>query len=280
MQILPGDIKNFLMHAFGIQNGHLIVRRVDVPIPNLPRALDGLRIGQICDLHLGPATPLSRVEQAVTLINAEAPDLVALTGDFVDDPLHIIGYAEVLALSQSRLGCFACLGNHDLYHNADTIAAPLQASGIKVLRNQYQLVTVGGAQLCIVGIDDIGTNALNVRHVEPADDLTAALAGSPFSDVIRVLLAHNPDFVMEPVFARETARRPIQLVLSGHTHGGQVQLPLIGAPFLPSRYGQMFSGGLVQVAGTQVYVSRGAGASWPVRFNCPPEVNVLTLRSA
>jgi predicted MPP superfamily phosphohydrolase len=85
--------------------------------------------------------------------------------------------------------------------------------------------------------------------------------------------------VMKPVFAEKTAALPIHLVLSGHTHGGQVSLPLVGPPFLPSRYGQLFSGGLVQVAGTQVYVSRGAGSSWPVRLNCPPEVNVLTLRS-
>jgi predicted MPP superfamily phosphohydrolase len=85
---------------------------------------------------------------------------------------------------------------------------------------------------------------------------------------------------MEPVFAEETARRPIHLVLSGHTHGGQVRLPLLGTPYLPTRYRRLFDGGLVQVAGTQVYVSRGVGSSWPARFNCRPEVNVLTLRAA
>jgi predicted MPP superfamily phosphohydrolase len=150
-----------------------------------------------------------------------------------------------------------------------------------VLRNQHQLVTVGAAHLCIIGIDDIGASHSIFRHAEPADDLPAALAGSPLSGVTRLLLAHNPSFVMEPISAREMARRPIHLVLSGHSHGGQVRLPLIGAPhlLLLSPYGELFSGGLVQVAGTQVYVSRGAGSSWPVRFNCPSEVNILTLQS-
>jgi predicted MPP superfamily phosphohydrolase len=84
---------------------------------------------------------------------------------------------------------------------------------------------------------------------------------------------------MQKAFAKETTRRPIALALSGHTHGGQVRLPLVGPPFIPSQYGQLFNGGLVQAAGTLVYVSRGVGSSWPLRFNCQPEVNVLTLRS-
>jgi predicted MPP superfamily phosphohydrolase len=155
----------------------------------------------------------------------------------------------------------------------------LSKAGVTVLRNAHQLVTVDDVRMCIVGIDDIGASGVSIHRAEPADDLRGALDGSPTSDVVRVLLAHNPDFVMGDVFAEETQARPIQLVLSGHTHGGQVQLPLIGAPIVPSEYGDLFTGGLVKAAGTQVYVSRGAGSSWPLRFNCPPEVNVLTLRT-
>ena len=267
-------------YIFVIEPSHPVVRRVDVPIPGLPQALDGFKIGQISDLHRGPMMPRFRVERAVALMAAEMPDLVALTGDFVS---YRSGYAteylEILAPLQPRMGSFACTGNHEHWTDPDTVTTALQAAGVTVLRNQHQLVTAGGTQLCVIGIDDIGASGHSSHHANPADDLPTALAGSPYSGVVRLLLVHNPDFVMGPVFARETARRPIHLVLSGHTHGGQVRLPLVGAPHLPSRYGQLFSGGLVQVAGTQVHVSRGAGSSQPVRFNCPPEVNVLTLRS-
>jgi len=268
-------------YAFAVEPGRLVVRRVDVPIVGLPRALDGLKIGQLSDLHRGPTMPRGRVERAVALMAAEAPDLVALTGDFVSyRPGYAAEYPEILAPLQPGLGCYACTGNHDHWTGPDAVTAALEAAGVVVLRNGYQLVSVDGARLCLIGIDDIGADGVSGHHTTPADDLPTALAGSPFSGVVRVLLAHNPDSVMGPVFARETARRPIHLVLSGHTHGGQVRLPLVGALRLPSRHRRLFGGGLVQVAGTQVYVSRGAGSAFPMRFNCPPEVNVLTLRAA
>lgn len=276
-----GLLTTLAAYTFVIEPNRLVVRRVDVPIAGLPQALQGLRIGQISDLHRGPMMPRSRVERAVALMAAEAPDLVALTGDFVcHRPDYAAEYPELLAPLRPRLGLFACTGNHDHWTDPDAVTTALRAAGVTVLRNQHQLVTVGGVRLCVAGIDDMGASGLSTHRADSADDLSAALAGSPLSGVVRLLLAHNPDFVMGPVFARETVRRPIHLVLSGHTHGGQVRLPLLGAPRLPSRYGQLFGGGLVQVAGTLVYVSRGAGTSWSVRFNCPPEVNVLTLRPA
>jgi predicted MPP superfamily phosphohydrolase len=270
----------FAAYIFVVEPGRIVVRRVDVRIHDLPPALDGLKVGQLSDLHRGPLMPRSRVERSVALMAAEAPDLVALTGDFVSYwPDYAAEYTEILAPLRPRLGIFACTGNHEHWTDPDGVTAALRAAGVTVLRNQHRLVTDGGAPLCLVGIDDIAAFNTIFHHADPADDLPAALADSPLSGVVRLLLAHNPDFVMGLVFARETARRPIHLVLSGHTHGGQVRLPLVGAPHIPSLYGQLFGGGLAQVAGTQVHVSRGVGASWPVRFNCPPEVNVLTLRS-
>jgi predicted MPP superfamily phosphohydrolase len=267
------------IYAFVVEPGRIVVRQVEVPIPGLPPALDGLRIGQVSDLHRGPLMPRSRVEKAIARMAAQAPDLVALTGDFFSgEPGYAAEYRDVLVPLRPRLGLFACLGNHDHWHGADAVVAALEGAGVTVLRNQHHLLTVGETQLCIVGIDDIGAAGLSTHHAAPHDDLPAALIGSPLSGAVRILLAHNPDFTMGPVFARETARRPIHLVLSGHTHGGQVRLPLLGAPRVPSRYRLLFSGGLVRVAGTWVYVSRGAGTAWSVRFNCPPEVNVITLR--
>lgn len=267
-------------YMVGIEPDRLVVRRDTIAIPGLPRSLDGLRIGQLSDPHRCPFVPRARVERAVELLARERTDLVALTGDFVSYwSDYAAEYPEVLAPLQPPLGCFACLGNHDHYTDPDVIGAALCKAGVTVLRNRHHLMAVDGAQMCLIGIDDIGGSGISAHHAEPADDLPAALKGSPTSGVTRVLLAHNPDFAKGEVFAQETMQRPIQLVLSGHTHGGQVRLPLVGAPVVPSKYGRLFSEGLVQTAGTQVFVSRGVGSSWPLRFNCPPEVNILTLRA-
>jgi len=268
-------------YAIGIEPEQLTLRRVEIPLLDLPEALDGLRIGQLSDLHRCPVMPRWRVEQAISLMADASPDLVTLTGDYVSYwPDYAAEYPELLASLKPRLGCFACTGNHDHWTDPDVVTDALREADVIVLRNRHQIIPVGGAQLCIVGIDDVGLAGISMHHANPADDLPAALAGSPLSGVTRLLLAHNPDFVMEPVFAQETTQRPIHLVLSGHTHGGQVRLPVLGAPFLPSRHGQLFGGGLVQAADTHVYVSRGVGSSLPVRFNCPPEISVLTLRRA
>jgi predicted MPP superfamily phosphohydrolase len=276
-----GLLVAFAAYVSVIEPRRLTVRRIDVPIPGLPQALDGLRIGHLSDLHRGPLISRAHLERTVALMAAEAPDLVAVTGDFVSYwPGYAAEYPEILAPLRPRLGAFACTGNHEHWTNVSLVTTALQAAGVTVLRNRHYLVTSEGAQVCLVGVDDIGFKGLGVHRADPADDLPAALADSPLSGVVRVLLVHNPDFVMGPVFASETARRPIHLVLSGHTHGGQIRLPLLGAPRTQSRYGQLFCGGLVRAAGTQVHVSRGAGSSWPLRFNCRPEVNVLTLRIA
>jgi predicted MPP superfamily phosphohydrolase len=271
----------FAVYASLIEPEWLAVQRVEVATPGLPPALDGLKIGQLCDVHRGPLMPRSRIERAISLLMAQAPDLIALPGDFVSYwPRYAAGYAEILAPLRAPLGVFACTGNHEHWTDPDAVVAALRAAGITVLRNQHQIVTVGTAQLCIVGIDDVGFHGFSLHHADPADDLPAALADSPLSGVTRVLLAHSPDFCKSAAFAQETARRPIHLVLSGHTHGGQVRLPLIGPVYVPSRYGRLLVSGLVQTAGTQVYISRGMGSSWPIRFNCRPEVTVLTLRTA
>ncbi|OQY21959.1 MAG: hypothetical protein B6I35_07100 [Anaerolineaceae bacterium 4572_32.2] len=278
--IVTALLAAIVAYAF-IEPGRLVVRRVDALIPGLPPSLDGIKIGQLSDLHRGPMMPRSRVERAVALLAAESPDMVALTGDFVSYwPGYAAEYTETLAPLCPRLGIFACTGNHEHWTDPDVVTTALREAGVMVLRNQHQLVAAGGATLCIIGIDDVVASNPPFHHIDPADDLSTALAGSPPSGVFRLLLAHNPDFVMESVFTRETARRPIHLVLSGHTHGGQVRLPLLGAPHIPSQHRQLFGGGLVRAAGTLVYVSRGAGSSWPMRFNCPPEVNIITLRAA
>ncbi|MCP4544126.1 MAG: metallophosphoesterase [Chloroflexi bacterium] len=270
------------VYTVGIEPNRLVTRRQDIFIHDLPPALNGLNIGMLCDLHYSPVMPRFRVERAIATLATEKPDIVVMPGDFVSYwSEYAAKYAEILAPLNPPFGVFACTGNHEHWTDPDGVAAALRDAGITVLRNQHQLVSIGDAQLCVIGIDDIGATNSPLHHDVPADDLPAALDSSPITGVTRLLLVHDPTFVTTPAFAAQTARHPIHLVLSGHTHGGQVRLPLIGAPQLLYWPGaRLFDNWLAQVGETQVYVSRGAGESWPLRFNCPPEVNILTLRAA
>ena len=157
-------------YALGIEPARLVVRRETIPIPGLPREMEGLRIGQISDLHRSPFMPRARVERAVAAMAIEAPDLVALTGDFVSYQASYAGeYPEILAPLHPPLGCFACTGNHDLLTDVDTVCAALERARVVVLRNEHRQVDVGGAQLCVVGVDDVGHSHNPFRHARRAD---------------------------------------------------------------------------------------------------------------
>jgi len=244
----------------------LRVFRYRLDVPALPAAFDGLRIAQLTDVHHGPYIGLDEVEQAVALANAERPDLIALTGDYCYrswrfiEPCH-----QVLAGLQAPLGCFGVLGNHDHWASATRSRRAMAAAGIAELTNTNCCLKCKGDRLWICGVGDLW-----------ADEqlLPQALAGVP-EDGCAVLLSHNPDYNEHVTDPR------VRLVLAGHTHGGQVNLPLIGAPILPSSYGSKYRAGIIRTGGRLVFVSRGIGViSPPIRFRCPPEVSLLTLHCA
>jgi predicted MPP superfamily phosphohydrolase len=243
----------------------LSIDHVDVPIPSLPAALHGIRIAQLSDLHASSAIGAQQISQAVAATLHEQPDLIVLTGDYVTSGLSHLPDLASLANLQAPLGVYAVLGNHDHWTgNPQQIAQTLINYGIQMLHNTHVQIRSGGAaDLWLAGVDDVW---------EQAADLSAALHGIPVG-ATTVLLAHEPDF------ADTAAQRGIHLQLSGHSHGGQVRLPLLGAPVLPW-LGERYPIGLQRVAGThtQVYTNRGIGMVTPaVRFNCRPEVTILRL---
>lgn len=251
-------------YAFFWEPRRLIVRRVTVALPLLPPGLAGLRIAQISDTHHGPYTGRGFVEKAVGLVRAEKPDLVVLTGDYVHkDSAYTPAGIEPFALLRPPLGLFAVLGNHDHWHDADLTRECLARAGAVDLTNAHALAEKGGETICLAGVGDLW---------EDEQDLAAALDGVEES-ALRILLSHNPDY------AELMPRTPrVDLMISGHTHGGQIDLPFLGAPVLPSSCGQKYRAGLVRGPRCPVFVSRGVGViSPPVRINCPPEVAVLTL---
>jgi predicted MPP superfamily phosphohydrolase len=233
--------------------------RADVNVAGLAPALDGLRIGLITDVHRSQWVSADDVGHAVKLMMETAPDLIVLGGDYVTqgDRRFIEPAAEALGPLTARYGVFGVLGNHD---DDSEMPAALARHGVHMLKDARTRLTIRDEPLEIAGI------RFWTRRVS---DIRTVLRGAKGTCI---LLAHDPRRLVEAQALR------IPLVLSGHTHGGQVVLPVVGA--VAARKFPVVAG-LAQRGGTTMFVSRGVGTVYvPVRINCPPEVAVLTLRSA
>jgi predicted MPP superfamily phosphohydrolase len=236
-----------------------------IAVPRLPRPFAGCRVALLTDPHHGPFNSTDFIREAVATVNRLAPDLVALGGDFIQrgDVRYVEPCFRLLGELRAPWGVFAVPGNHDhVRHSADAVRRAMREYGLIDVTNSGRWLHAGGSRLRIAGVDDFlcGTQ-----------DLPAALGDATPHDAC-VLLSHNPDY------AEELTDRRIALVLSGHTHGGQIVIPGLGYHRIPSRYGLKYLEGLVQAPRTQVFVSRGLGTvGLPFRFRCPPEVNLLTL---
>ena len=246
---------------------HVVVERKTIAINDLPDAFDGFRICQITDVHHGPFTGLGFIEKVVEKVNSLNPGLVVLTGDYVDhSSKYIVPAVSALCRLKSSNGVLAVLGNHDHWMDANLTQEVFNRYNVPVITNSHKLIEIKDKAICVAGVGDL---------MEDSQDLKAAFYGVP-ADIPRILLSHNPDYAESmPVSER------VDLVLAGHTHGGQVRMPFSIAPITMSMYGQKYAGGLVRSASGQVYVSRGIGVvGLPVRFNCPPEITIITLTKA
>jgi predicted MPP superfamily phosphohydrolase len=254
------------------------VRRLRFPLRGLPPALSGLRLVQLTDLHLGPYNSAAYLGRCIRRANALAPDLVALTGDYIHgSPVYIAPLARILGGLRARHGVVAVLGNHDHWEDAGACRRALRRQGIRLLDNTRLWVSPEGlvpdpprgGGLCLGGVGD---------YWEDRTDLEAALGGVP-AELPRLLLSHNPDFA-ESAEAR-SGRHRVDLMLSGHTHGGQVRLPGVRSLIVPSSYGDRYARGLCRGPAFPVYVSAGLGVTiFPVRLLCPPEITLIELVTA
>ena len=228
----------------------------------LPSAFHGLRVVQISDIHHGLFLPKEWLSEAVRQANRLNPDIIALTGDFVTySRRNIEPAAELLGRLRARYGVFAVLGNHDFRVDPDAITLALRRQRIDVLRNRHVTLWFGGESMYLAGVDDYGYGA----------DLRRAMRGVP-RDAATVLLAHNPRVI------HLASRNNVSLVLSGHTHGGQVNLPILGTVYGRSPERLRFKIGWDRMGTTQIYVSRGIGTIvLPWRLRCPAEITNLEL---
>lgn len=247
-------------------------------IPGLPEAFDGYRIVQLSDIHLESWTEEFFLRDTVARINALHPDAVFLTGDFVSEPLGLsqspIASAWKCGAILRTLACpnlYGILGNHDVSSGATEVAQALSANGIQMLRNASLPIERGGARFWLAGVDD----PLAGRP-DPDRAIPAAIRNHPTEPVI--LLCHCPDYIDS--LMQMPAGRAVSLVLSGHTHGGQVRMPFYGPLTLPV-LGRKYIEGHFRFGGLQLYVNRGIGTvGVPFRFDCRPEITEITLRRA
>lgn len=255
-------------YAFLVEPRWLQVTRTKIHARGLHPSLEGFRIALLTDMHAGAGTPLSVVRRACRLAMAQRPDLIALTGDFAADDApgfrRVLGALECL---RAPRGVYAVPGNHDhivgieTWHH-DVAEHPV----VEDLTNRAVMHDVGGARLCVAGVDDLSMGRPDLGVLPP-----------PETRDFTLLLAHDPD-------QAERARRgydAVDLIVSGHTHGGQVRLPFVGALRNPAEREDLYDEGLRRRPWTQVYTSRGVGTvHLPVRFLCRPEVAVLELTGA
>ena len=268
------------MYSTLIEPQSVGITRLDVSLEGLPAGLDGLTIAHLTDLHRSSLVSSDYLRRCIMRANALTPDVIVFTGDYLTHPRsrrgdivygHAQGGAQLMADSaeclgraRARHGVFASLGNHDHWFDADLVSKLIERAGVTVLRNQSTTLTIRGAPLPVVGLGDLWTEGVDFRKA------FAGIAGTP-----SIVLMHNPD-------SFERWSQPgSHLILAGHTHGGQINLPVLGAPIVPSLYGQKYARGLFRRDNSLMYVNRGLGVVWPgVRFNCRPEIALFRLHSA
>ncbi|MBE0690846.1 MAG: metallophosphoesterase [Anaerolineae bacterium] len=257
------------VYASRIEPERLAIEHISLRLPHLDPAFDGYRLIQISDVHMDHRhMTRDRLLGVVSLVNAQQPDFVVVTGDFVTRG-NAADYADSVVIPlrelRTRDGAAAVLGNHDHWASASAVRQMIADAGLIDLNNRVHTKVRGGAQFHITGVDDIWENHHRLDRVLDALPLDGAA----------ILLAHEPDFADE---SAATARFDLQL--SGHTHGGQCVLPGGAMPILPE-LGHKYPSGLYRVGDMWQYTNRGLGMTWfpQVRFNCRPEISVFTLRA-
>ncbi len=255
-------------YATQIEPSAVEITRLDVVLPNLPKAFDGMTLVQISDLHMGDWMTSRHMQDITQQVNALQPDVLVITGDFVSgtDPQTAVEAGRAVSKLVAREQILAILGNHDYWmdRSIPVRKALADTGNIFLMRNVRAPIERNGQTLYIAGIDDVWE-----RRQKPDD----ALNGIPDGSAV-IALVHEPDFADE--LAR---RRQVGLQFSGHSHGGQVRLPGIGALDLPY-LGRKYDMGLYNLNGMALYVNRGLGMIRPfVRFNCRPEITHFTLRA-
>ena len=268
MFLMSAGLAGSLVNGLWIEPRSLSVTREDVRCRNLPAGLAGLRIALLADFHYRPDADDVLLEKVVSAVSREKPDLIVLAGDFINaDPGVLAPLLGSLRGMSATHGVFGVMGNHDGWSgNRSSIRRQFEKAGISFLINQHSMLSIRGEKLAVAGTDFVW-----LGNPDPARALRGIGVETPV-----LAMVHEPDY-----FDVMRERRDILLQLSGHTHGGQCRVPLVGfAPIIP-KYGRKYVHGGFSRGGSNLFVTRGVGTTGPrARFACPPELAILTLRGS
>lgn len=256
-------------HGYFVGPAHIKVESINLKLRRLTQAFHGLRMVQLSDIHMGGWMNAERFRLIGDLVSNHEPDLLLLTGDFLvgsnfnkNSEEHLQDLVSILSPLSKKIPTFAVLGNHDYWTNANAVREMLKSSGIMELTNSVFTLTRGNELLHLCGVDDVWEGKARLHKVIQQFKVESAA----------ILLAHEPDFADQ-----SSVSGCFDLQLSGHSHGGQVVLPFIGAPILPY-LGRKYPSGLYKVREMYQYTNRGVGTGrLPIRMNCPPELTLFTL---
>jgi predicted MPP superfamily phosphohydrolase len=272
------------VYGFFIEPNSLVVNRRELHIKNWSPQLNGFKIVAISDLHAGSNfITAEKLREIVARVNAEEADLVVLLGDYVSRryfarkelkmPLNVM--SDNLRGLKAKYGVYGVLGNHDNEYDDQSVRTEMEKTGLKILENEVISLERNGEKLRILGVRDILKLGSNWAQV--SDDLKKYLETASADDGKLIVLTHNPDTIVYLTEGLSISDK-LALILAGHTHGGQVRLPLVGSPVVPSEFGQKYAAGHIRDRGVDMFVTTGIGTSiLPVRFGVPPEIAVLEI---
>ncbi len=268
--ILLISLSALLWYSLIFEPNNIQVERISITIENLPEEFEGTKIAHLTDFHSYNFG--EREKRVLEILEDIDPDFVFITGDFIDHKTKDINscqefWRELGNKYQGKI--FGITGNHEYWNNdieAKDFKNLLEESGIVVLDNKNEKIFQGDEYIYLLGVDDPHTGN---------DDLEKAAAGAE-EDIPKILLAHSPDIVND---LESLKKEDVELILAGHTHGGQIVIPFVQPYWTPTKNHGRYASGLFEIGGTYLYVNRGIGmAVLPVRFNCPPEVTVIELK--
>ncbi|MCO7224219.1 metallophosphoesterase [Pleionea sp. CnH1-48] len=255
--------------AFWWEPASLTQQSYTIEIKNWPKSCDGIKVAVIADLHIGSAyNSLTRLDEVIEHTHTSQPDLILLAGDFMNH--SVVSSEQVapdliaqrLSALKAPMGVYAVMGNHDWWYGAEQVKQGFLKHNMHLLEDDAVLLEQNECQFWLSGISDFW---------EGPHDIALALAKVP-EDAVNIVVTHNPD-----IFDHLPAS--VELTIAGHTHGGQVHLPFIGRPAIPSQFGERFAAGHIEEQGKHLFVNTGVGTSiLPVRFRVPPEISLVSIK--